>query len=110
RSGRGDDRTPRHRPVDGDAMSKAGVVHHKPSMKSVLLRGAFIIIALYIALYVVYVVQQPRALGAGAITSLINNTVPLALASAGQAIVVLSRGFDLSLASDARAPPGPSSG
>ncbi|MBC2806744.1 ABC transporter permease [Rhizobium ruizarguesonis] len=79
-------------------MSKAGVVHHKPSMKSVLLRGAFIIMALYIALYVVYVVQQPRALGAGAITSLINNTVPLALASAGQAIVVLSRGFDLSLA------------
>ncbi|MGO8070734.1 hypothetical protein AB9E28_35330, partial [Rhizobium leguminosarum] len=32
------------------------------------------------------------------ITSLINNTVPLALASAGQAIVVLSRVFDLSLA------------
>jgi ribose transport system permease protein len=79
-------------------MSKAGVVHQKPSMKGVLLRGSFIILALYIALYVVYVVQQPRALGAGAIASLINNTVPLALASAGQAIVVLSRGFDLSLA------------
>lgn len=79
-------------------MSKASVVHPKRSMKSVLLRGSFIILALYIALYVVYAVQQPRALGAGAIASLVNNTVPLALASAGQAIVVLSRGFDLSLA------------
>jgi ribose transport system permease protein len=79
-------------------MSNSGIVHPKPSVKSVLLRGSFIIMALYIALYVAYVVQQPRALGAGAIASLLNNTVPLALASAGQAIVVLSRGFDLSLA------------
>lgn len=79
-------------------MSKAAIVHSKPSMKSFLLRGSVIIVALYVALYSVYVLQQPRALNAGAIASLVNNTVPLALAAAGQAIVVLSRGFDLSLA------------
>ncbi|WP_275791269.1 ABC transporter permease [Pararhizobium gei] len=79
-------------------MSDIRIVHAKASMKSVLLRGSVIILALYIALYIAYVIQQPRALGAGAIASLVNNTVPLALAAAGQAIVVLSRGFDLSLA------------
>lgn len=79
-------------------MSDIRIVHAKPSMKSVLLRGSVIILALYFALYIAYVIQQPRALGAGAIASLVNNTVPLALAAAGQAIVVLSRGFDLSLA------------
>jgi len=57
-----------------------------------------IILTLYFALYIVYAIQQPRALNAGAIASLVNNTVPLALAAAGQSIVVLSRGFDLSLA------------
>ncbi|MBY2973069.1 ABC transporter permease [Rhizobium leguminosarum] len=79
-------------------MSQVPFIHPKPSMKSSMLKGAIIIVALYIVLYVVYVLQQPRALNAGAIASLFNNTVPLALAAAGQAIVVLSRGFDLSLA------------
>jgi ribose transport system permease protein len=70
----------------------------KPSMRSAMLRGSMIILTLYFALYILYAIQQPRALNAGAIASLVNNTVPLALAAAGQSIVVLSRGFDLSLA------------
>lgn len=79
-------------------MTGVRTLHPKSSMRSVLLRGSVIILTLYFALYIVYAIQQPRALNAGAIASLVNNTVPLALAAAGQSIVVLSRGFDLSLA------------
>lgn len=79
-------------------MTEVRTLHPKSSMRSVLLRGSVIILTLYFALYIVYAIQQPRALNAGAIASLVNNTVPLALAAAGQSIVVLSRGFDLSLA------------
>lgn len=60
--------------------------------------GAGLICLLYICLYVAYVTQQPRALNIGAIVNLVNNTVPLAIAAAGQALVVIVRGFDLSLA------------
>ncbi|KAB2692760.1 ABC transporter permease [Ochrobactrum sp. Kaboul] len=60
--------------------------------------GAGLICLLYIVLYVVYVMQQPRALNVGAVVNLVNNTVPLAIAAAGQALVVIARGFDLSLA------------
>ena len=79
-------------------MTEARTLHPKPSMRSAMLRGSVIILTLYFALYILYAIQQPRALNAGAIASLVNNTVPLALAAAGQSIVVLSRGFDLSLA------------
>lgn len=60
--------------------------------------GAGLICLLYIVLYVAYVMQQPRALNVGAVVNLVNNTVPLAIAAAGQALVVIARGFDLSLA------------
>jgi len=60
--------------------------------------GAGMIVALYFALYALYGYQQPRALSAYAVAALINNTAPLALAAAGQALVVISRGFDLSIA------------
>ncbi len=49
-------------------------------------------------LYALYAYQQPRALSASSFASLMNNTAPLALAAAGQALVVISRGFDLSVA------------
>lgn len=63
-----------------------------------LVDGAGLIVIIYLTLYALYVFQQPRALSASAITALINNSAPLALAAAGQAIVVISRGFDLSVA------------
>jgi ribose transport system permease protein len=63
-----------------------------------LVGGAGLIVIIYLTLYALYAFQQPRALTASAIAALINNTAPLALAAAGQAIVVISRGFDLSVA------------
>ncbi|TCR72786.1 ABC transporter permease [Rhizobium sp. BK376] len=62
------------------------------------IKGSVLICILYFLLYAAYVAQQPRALNAGAIANLVNNTVPLALAAAGQAFVVIVKGFDLSLA------------
>ncbi|MBP2551106.1 ribose transport system permease protein [Neorhizobium galegae] len=63
-----------------------------------LTRGPSLIICIYLLLYGLYALQQPKALSASAIASLLNNSVPLAIAAAGQTLVVLSRGFDLSLA------------
>lgn len=72
-----------------------------PGWSALLLRltsGAGMIVVIYFALYALYGYQQPRALSLSAIAALINNTAPLALAAAGQALVVISRGFDLSVA------------
>lgn len=63
-----------------------------------LLQGGLIIVILYFALYALYIYQQPRAFSSSSIAALMNNTVPLALAAAGQTFVVISRGFDLSVA------------
>lgn len=63
-----------------------------------LTQGAGLILGLYVILYALYGYQQPRALESYAVAALMNNTAPLALAAAGQTLVVLSRGFDLSIA------------
>ncbi len=63
-----------------------------------LTKGAGLIVLIYLAVYLLYAYQQPRALSASSIAALMNNTAPLALAAAGQALVVISRGFDLSVA------------
>lgn len=63
-----------------------------------LLQGGLVIVIIYFALYALYLYQQPRALSSLSIAALINNTVPLALAAAGQTFVIISRGFDLSVA------------
>lgn len=63
-----------------------------------LTKGAGLIVGIYLILYALYAYQQPRALSASSFASLVNNTAPLALAAAGQALVVISRGFDLSVA------------
>ncbi len=63
-----------------------------------LTQGAGMIVLIYALLYGLYAWQQPKALTSYAIAALLNNTAPLALAAAGQTLVVLTRGFDLSLA------------
>ena len=70
----------------------------RPGLVTRLLTGAGLIVMVYVLLYVLYAVQQPKALTSYSIAALINNTAPLALAAAGQAIIVISRGFDLSVA------------
>jgi ribose transport system permease protein len=60
--------------------------------------GAGIVFLLYVILYAIYAALQPSALSSGTFTNLVNNSVPLAIAAAGETLVVLSRGFDLSVA------------
>ncbi|OYU19344.1 MAG: sugar ABC transporter permease [Rhodobacteraceae bacterium PARR1] len=69
-----------------------------PQMLLRLTRGAMLIVGIYLILYAFYAYQQPKALTFSSFGSLMNNTAPLALAAAGQALVVISRGFDLSVA------------
>jgi ribose transport system permease protein len=63
-----------------------------------LASGAGIVTALYLVLYGLYGFWNPGAFSAGTFTDLVNNASPLALAAAGETFVVLSRGFDLSVA------------
>lgn len=70
----------------------------RPGFATRFLTGAGLIVMVYLLLYALYAVQQPKALTSYSIAALINNTAPLALAAAGQAIIVISRGFDLSVA------------
>ncbi|MGE0006807.1 MAG: ABC transporter permease [Parvibaculaceae bacterium] len=63
-----------------------------------LTSGAGIVALLYVILYALYAAWQPGALSAYSFASLVNNATPLALAAAGETLVVLTRGFDLSVA------------
>jgi ribose transport system permease protein len=60
--------------------------------------GSVLIVIVFLILYGINVWQQPRSLSFSAFANLSNNAAPLAIAAAGQTLVVLSRGFDLSLA------------
>lgn len=84
--------------------AKAASTPHRltPSLsaraKALLASGTGIIIVLYIILYGLYSIWDPTALTADTVLNLTNNAVPLAIAAAGQTLIVLSRGFDLSVA------------
>jgi ribose transport system permease protein len=60
--------------------------------------GAAVAAALYLVLFAIYASQQPDALTVSGATDLFNNALPLALAAAGATLVVVTRGFDLSVA------------
>jgi len=66
--------------------------------RKLLASGAGVVFVLYVVLYAIYAALQPSALSSGTFTNLVNNSVPLAIAAAGETLVVLSRGFDLSVA------------
>lgn len=59
--------------------------------------GAVLAVVLYVLMYLLYGWSEPDAFSAYAIGNLVNNAAPLALAAAGQTLVVLAKGFDLSL-------------
>ncbi|GLK67614.1 ABC transporter permease [Hansschlegelia plantiphila] len=69
----------------------------RPS-RALFANGALMAGVFYVVLYGVYAAYDPGALSLATFTDLMNNAAPLALAAAGQTIVVLTRGFDLSLA------------
>ncbi|MBZ9674687.1 ABC transporter permease [Mesorhizobium sp. ES1-1] len=60
--------------------------------------GTGIVALIYVLLYALYAFWQPDALSVYTFTDLVNNSTPLALAAAGETLVVISRGFDLSVA------------
>lgn len=67
-------------------------------LRSALGNGTFVISALFVTLYAIYATWQPSALSLSDITDFTNNALPLAIAAAGGTLVVLTRGFDLSVA------------
>ncbi|TPN46229.1 ABC transporter permease [Mesorhizobium sp. B1-1-4] len=63
-----------------------------------VISGTGIVAIIYVLLYALYAFWQPDALSVYTFTDLVNNSTPLALAAAGETLVVISRGFDLSVA------------
>jgi len=68
------------------------------SARRLLGNGTLIVAAIYLLLLAVFAARQPGALSDSSVTDLFNNALPLALAAAGGTLVVLTRGFDLSVA------------
>lgn len=60
--------------------------------------GALIAAAFFAVLFAIYGTFHPGALTLSSVTDLLNNMLPVALAAAGATLVVLTRGFDLSVA------------
>ena len=60
--------------------------------------GAGVVAILYVILFALYALWDPSALTVSGVTNLSNNAAPLALAAAGESLVVISKGFDLSVA------------
>jgi ribose transport system permease protein len=67
-------------------------------VRRLLGNGTLIVAIIYVALFIAFAASQRDALSRTGITDLLNNALPLALAAAGGALVVLTRGFDLSVA------------
>ena len=66
-------------------------------MRRVLTDGAGVVAILYVVLFALYALWDRSALTASGVTNLSNNAAPLALAAAGESLVVISKGFDLSV-------------
>ncbi|MBX6321007.1 MAG: ABC transporter permease [Rhodospirillaceae bacterium] len=67
-------------------------------LRRALGNGTLIVIAIFAALFAAYAGARPDAVSLSQITDQLNNALPLALAAAGGTFVVLTRGFDLSVA------------
>ncbi|HEX3984274.1 MAG TPA: ABC transporter permease [Acidisoma sp.] len=82
-------------------MSATGVIQaakQRGAATRLLANGTANVAVVYILLFAILVVRQPETLTASGLTDLFNNALPLALAAAGGGLVVITRGFDLSVA------------
>ena len=61
-------------------------------------QGAVIVGALLVAMLVIFRLTQHDAFSPDVLSDILNNALPLALAAGGGTLVVLTRGFDLSVA------------
>ena len=68
------------------------------SLRRVMAGGAGVVALLYAILFALYALWEPSALSASSVTNLSTNAAPLAIAAAGETLVVLSKRFDLSVA------------
>ncbi|WP_284946535.1 ABC transporter permease [Acidisoma cladoniae] len=69
-----------------------------PVVGQLLGNGTAMVIAIYVLLLIIYALSQNDALSMTQFSDQLNNGLPLALAAAGGTLVVLMRGFDLSVA------------
>lgn len=69
-----------------------------PNFKHWLGNGALVVTVLYLLLFAFYAIKQGDVIAVQPINDLANNSLPLALAAAGGTIVLLTGGFDLSVA------------
>lgn len=67
------------------------------AIRRVLTDGAGVVAILYVILFALYALWDRSALTASGVTDLSNNAAPLAIAAAGESLVVISKGFDLSV-------------
>ncbi|TPL04269.1 ABC transporter permease [Mesorhizobium sp. B2-4-11] len=77
---------------------QANPAPHRSALWRAVISGTGIVAMIYVLLYALYAFWQPDALSVYTFTDLVNNSTPLALAAAGETLVVISRGFDLSVA------------
>ncbi len=68
------------------------------ALRRAVTSGTGIIAVLYVILYACYAFWDKSALTLSTVVDLTNNAAPLAIAAAGETLVVLGRGFDLSVA------------
>ncbi len=76
----------------------APLLRPDPLHRRLMSDGSTVIVAILIVLFAVFAATQSDALTPSVITDILNNSLPLALAAAGGTLVVLTRGFDLSVA------------
>jgi len=57
------------------------------AVRGILTSGAVLIAIVYIILFTIYAIEQPSALSAFSIQALLNNSLPLMLAAAGETFI-----------------------
>ncbi|WP_438393964.1 ABC transporter permease [Caballeronia sp. DA-9] len=85
------------RPSSGRSRA-AAMLRPEPLSRRLLGDGTTIIVVILAVMTVIFAATQSDALSATVITDIFNNSLPLALAAVGGTLVVLTRGFDLSVA------------
>src|SRR5690349_24601388 len=88
-----------HRPSSSASSPQGGGPSRpQPWSRRALGDGNTVIIAILAVLTAIFAATQSDALSPSVLTDILNNALPVALAAAGGTLVVLTRGFDLSVA------------
>jgi len=88
----------KHAPQSSCRSHAGDTLRPEPWYRRPLGDGTTIIVVILAVMTVIFAATQSDALSGTVLTDILNNSVPLALAAAGGTLVVLTRGFDLSVA------------